>query len=394
MHTSDDVLYAAFDQAAVGMALRDLQGNWLRVNQKLCDLLGYTAQEFLALTVPDITPAGERREASGFNERMREGEAAPYSREKRYLRKDGTFLEATVTISVVRDAQAKRNLLLAVIQDIGDRKAAELELARYRENLEELVRARTLEFEQAKEAAEFANHSKTVFLSNISHELRTPLNAILGFTQLMRDDTEQPLHPTHRDWMEQVFNSGEHLLSLIEGMLDLSKIDAGHLEMKRDRVAVGECVQTAMDAVSAQARARGIVLDPATMEPDVDCVLADRERLQQVLTNLLSNAVKYNHPQGRVRVRAQRQAGNRIVISVSDTGVGMSAEQCQVLFTPFTRHVPQGRVIEGAGIGLALTKSLVEFMGGTITVESTPGAGSTFSVSLLTSDHRTDATAR
>jgi len=325
---------------------------------------------------------------------MRHSEAAPYSREKRYLRKDGTFLEATVTISVVRDAQAQRNLLLAVIQDISDRKAAELELARYRENLEELVRARTLEFEQAKEAAEFANHSKTVFLSNISHELRTPLNAILGFAQLMRDDAEHPVNPTHREWIEQVFTSGEHLLSLIEGMLDLSKIDAGHLEMKRERLPVGACVHTAMQAVSPLAKARGIVLEPAVIEPDVDYVLGDAERLQQVLTNLLSNAVKYNQPQGRVRVRAQRQSGNRTVISVADTGVGMSAEQCQVLFTPFTRHVPQGRVIEGAGIGLALTKSLVEFMGGTIAVESTPGAGSTFSVSLLASEHRPDAAAR
>jgi PAS domain S-box-containing protein len=397
MSAHDDVLQAAIDQAAVGMALRDMHGNWLRVNQKLCDMLGYSAEEFLKLPQSALTPSGERRESSTLNERMRQSGSGPYSRERRYLRKDGAALDATVTISAVEDARGTRNHLLVVIQDITDRKATELELARYRDNLEELVRARTLEFEQAKEAAEMASHAKSVFLSNISHELRTPLNAILGFAQLMHEDTVHRLHPQHREWMEQVVKSSGKLLTLIEGVLDLSKIDAGRMAVKLETVSVNESVRTALSLAAPQAVAQGILLVPPEIAPGVDVVQADPARLQQVLTHLLSNAIKYNKAGGRVQVNAQTQADHRVAIAVSDTGVGMSESQCQALFTPFTRHVPQGSIIEGAGIGLALAKSLLEFMDGTITVNSTPDVGTTFTVSLLagTADNvKTGGTAR
>ena len=382
VRTSDARFRAAFEQAAVGMAIRGMDRRFIRVNRKLCEFLGYTEAELLTMTSLDVTPPEDRDDGLEHQTRIGEGIIDQYSREKRYQRKDGKIVWAAVAFTVVRDSAGKADHLVVMMQDITDRKSAEMELARYRENLEALVRARTLEFEQAKEAAENANRAKSVFLATISHELRTPLNAILGFAQLMNEDTRHPVTPSHREWLEQVMNSGRQLLDLIEGVIDLSRMDSGRLELNRESVPVRETVRAALDIVAPRAREREVMLAPLESDMNVNYVLADPARLKQALTNLLSNAIKFNRHGGAVRVRIVRQAEDRVAIRVSDTGMGMTAAQCEVLFTPFTRHIAQGSVIEGAGVGLALTKSLVELMGGTITVESTPGEGSTFTIEL------------
>jgi signal transduction histidine kinase len=335
----------------------------------------------LNLTSLDVTPPEDRHDAVALQERIVDGSIDQYTREKRYLRKDGKIVWATVAFTVVRDALGAPLHLVAVIEDITARKNAELELARYRENLEALVQSRTAEFERAKEAAEHANRAKSTFLSNISHELRTPLNAILGFAQLMDDGTDS-LSAQHKQWLEQITKAGWHLLDLVEEVLDFGRIEAGRMDMTLEPVPLGDIVRAALSLVSPQAATYKITLAPPEVASDVDCVMADPIRLKQVLLNLLSNAVKYNVPNGNVRVQVKALPNSRVAISVIDTGLGLTPEQCQTLFTPFSRHVPKGRVIEGAGIGLALTKSLMELMGGAITLESEAGKGSTFTVTL------------
>ena len=178
---------AAFEQAAVGMAIRGMDRRFIRVNSKLCEFFGYSEAELLKMTSLDLTPPEDRDDAVVLQNSIIEGRIEHYAREKRYVHKSGKFIWGNVAFTVVRDAQRAPLHLVVVIQDITDRKAAELELERYRENLEALVQARTAEFESAKQTAENANRAKSMFLSNISHELRTPLNAILGFAQLMDD---------------------------------------------------------------------------------------------------------------------------------------------------------------------------------------------------------------
>ncbi len=372
---------AAFEQAAVGMAIRRMDRRFIRVNKKLCEFLGYEEAELLSMTSLDVTPPEDRGDAVAFQERIVDDTIDQYIREKRYLHKDGKIVWATVAFTVVRDAQGTPQHLVAVIDDITARKSAEQELTRYRENLETLVQSRTAEFERAKEAAEHANRAKSTFLSNISHELRTPLNAILGFAQLM-DDGTNTLNPQHRQWLEQITKAGWHLLNLVEEVLDFGRIEAGRMDMTLAPVPADDILRAALSLVSPQAASHQIMLRPLETTGDVDCILADPIRLKQVLLNLLSNAIKYNVPGGQVWVQVAALPDRCVAISVMDTGLGLTPEQCQTLFTPFSRHVPQGRVIEGAGIGLALTKSLVELMGGTITFESAPGKGSTFTVTL------------
>ncbi len=374
---------AAFEQAAVGMAIRGFEDHrFLRVNQKLCEFFGYAETELLGMTSFDVTPPEDRDEATALQVRIAAGSLDQYAREKRYVRKDGHIVWANVAFSVMRDTQGVPLHLMAVIQDITARKAAEQELDRHRENLEALVQARTVEFERAKETAEQASRAKSMFLSNISHELRTPLNAILGFAQLMDDPGNRSLSPEHRGWLDQIMKAGWHLLELVDDVLDFGKIESGRTEISLQPVPVADIVRAAMSLVALQAVSHDITFAAADIADGVDCVSADPTRLKQVLLNLLSNAVKYNVPKGKVLVWVRVESNERVAISVTDTGIGMTTEQMQSLFVPFTRHVPKGRVIEGAGIGLALTKSLVELMGGTIAVQSAPAQGSTFTVTL------------
>ncbi len=375
---------ATFEQAAAGMAIRGMDRRFIRVNSKLCEFFGYSEAELLTMTSLDVTPPEDRKDALALQSGIMDGSIDQYTREKRYLRKDGKIVWGNVAFTVVRDTQGVPQHLVLVIQDITDRKSAEQQLEQYRENLEALVQARTAEFERAREAAENANRAKSMFLSNISHELRTPLNAILGFAQLMDDPSNRTMSAEHRNWLDQIMKAGWHLLDLVDEVLDFGKIEAGRVELTLQSVPVADIVRAAMSLVASQALAHEITLVAADIGPGVDCVQADPVRLKQVLLNLLSNAVKYNLPKGRVLVWVQAVSNERVAISVTDTGLGLTPEQIKTLFTPFQRHVPKGRVIEGAGIGLALSKSLTELMGGTISVESAPGQGTTFTVTLAT----------
>ena len=234
--------------------------------------------------------------------------------------------------------------------------------------------------EHRQRLAEAANLAKTEFLSRMSHELRTPLNAVLGFAQLMDLDADAPLADGQRRRLALIRQAGEHLLAMIDDLLDLTSIEAGRVPLARERLDLRPLADDVLALVQAAASRHDVALACAGAGV---VAWADRTRLRQVLINLLSNAIKYNRPGGSVLVQLQAD-GARAVVQVHDTGLGLSAEDCAQLFQPFNRLGQARGPVEGTGIGLAVTHHLVRLMGGQITVQSTPGEGSCFSVTLPT----------
>lgn len=233
--------------------------------------------------------------------------------------------------------------------------------------------------QEAKQAAEAANQAKSEFLSRMSHELRTPLNAVLGFAQLLQ--MGEPT-PRQRQQVEQIVKGGQHLLGLINEVLDLARIETGQVSLSPTPVRVRHLFAEVMDLIRPLAERRGIRLTaPAGGERDL-YVLADDQRLKQVFLNLVSNAVKYNREQGSVTLAVEELSPDRVRLLVSDTGPGLAPEQQERLFSPFDRLGAETTGIEGTGLGLVVSKRLTEAMGGTLGVASTVGQGSTFFVEL------------
>jgi signal transduction histidine kinase/ActR/RegA family two-component response regulator len=232
--------------------------------------------------------------------------------------------------------------------------------------------------EAERVAAERANRAKSEFLSRMSHELRTPLNAVLGFGQLlsMRD-----LDDADRESVDQILKGGRHLLGLINEVLDIARIESGKLALSLEPVQISEIVREALDLVRPLADEQGIAIAVDSANGH-EYVTADRQRLSQVLLNLLSNAIKYNRPDGSASIAVRRTDNDIVVVEVSDTGMGMSASELGRLFTPFERLRADETQVSGTGLGLALSKGLVEAMGGQLSVESEPDVGSTFRIEL------------
>jgi len=280
-----------------------------------------------------------------------------------YICKDGSRFPAIVSITALRDNDRVIIGYLLIGTDNSARKTAESKL------------------NDAMAAAESANRAKTDFLSSMSHELRTPLNAILGFAQLMESGTPPPTLTQKRN-LDQILKAGWYLLELINEILDLALIESGKVTLSREPVSLGELMPECRAMIEPQAHKRGIVM--AFPQFEIPLFLnADRTRLKQVLINLLFNAIKYNKQAGTVTVECKTNADGRVRISIRDTGAGLAPEQLAQLFQPFNRLGRQAGAEEGTGIGLVVTKRLVELMGGTIGVDSVAGAGSTFWVELL-----------
>jgi signal transduction histidine kinase/putative methionine-R-sulfoxide reductase with GAF domain/ActR/RegA family two-component response regulator len=298
---------------------------------------------------------------------------------------------------------------VSIAQEVATQLAIAIAQARLHERvrrqaaeLEQRVEERTRELSAATAEADHANRAKSEFLSRMSHELRTPLNAILGFAQLLEMGT---LSTRQSESVEHILRAGRHLLGLINEVLDISRIEAGRLQLSLEPVPVRETLAQAVQLVQPAATALAVSVRADAIDEGLH-VLADRQRLQQVFLNLLSNAIKYNRPRGTVRVTCAPKGDDRLRISVTDTGEGIAADKLPRLFTPFDRLGAEAGGVEGTGLGLALSKSLVEAMGGTLQVESEPGAGSTFSAELvvvpgpaavsdvtsLDADRRTDGT--
>lgn len=237
------------------------------------------------------------------------------------------------------------------------------------------------EAELARHEAEQANLAKSHFLAAASHDLRTPLNAVIGFSEVLQARMFGELNPKQSEYVDDIHSSGQHLLSLINDLLDLAKIESGKLDLDPVRFDVGSAIQDAMTLVREMAARHGIALE-VEVAADTGTLVADPRMFKRVMINLLSNAVKFTPSGGRVAARAARE-GDRIRVSVTDTGVGIAPEDQAVIFQEFRQVGMDARHRgEGTGLGLALSKKFVELHGGTIGVESRPGIGSTFSFAL------------
>ena len=339
-------------------------GTFKHVNPAWERTLGYAQAEMIGRAFIDFVHPDDRERTETEAAQLAEAGTDTLNFENRYRTSDGAYRWLEWNVRPV----AEQETLYAVARDVTDRKLADEE-----------IRA-------ARDEADQANLAKSDFLSRMSHELRTPLNAILGFGQLLEMND---LDGRDRESVEQILRAGHHLLSLIDEVLDISRIEAGTMRMSVEPVDVLSAIGEVVGLMTPVAAAHGITISIDSGDAHECYVQADRQRLRQVVLNLVSNAVKYNRPEGDVEVAFTRDDG-RVRISVTDSGAGIAPERLDQLFVAFDRLGAEAGEVEGTGLGLALSKNLTEHMGGTLTVHSVPGTGSTFTIDLEAADNPND----
>lgn len=333
--------------------------SFLAVNEAAVHHYGYSEEEFLAMTIKDIRPT---KDVPALLENVSKP-AAQFEKAGawRHRKKDGTIIDVEIISRPLSFGGKRARLVL--VNDITER--ARTETA----------------FREAKEEADRASRAKSEFLSRMSHELRTPMNAILGFAQLLELEA---LTGDQQEAVTHILRGGRHLLDLINEVLDLSRIEAGRLSLSTEPVAVEQALREAMELVQPLAAERAVRLQP--FRDCDDFILADRQRLKQVLLNLLSNAIKYNRRGGSVRIGCEK-IDNSLRIVISDTGVGIPEAKLDQLFQPFQRLGAEQSAVEGTGLGLAVAKRLVEAMDGTMGLKSVADEGSSFWIQLALTEN-------
>jgi PAS domain S-box-containing protein len=358
----------------------------LAVNEVFIQHYGYSLKEALALRLTDLYPDEEKTKIAELTTRLH-GHANVG--EWRHRKRDGSFI--TIVASSHDLEYQGRNARVAVMTDITERKRAEEELQAIRDSLEQRVRKRTAELAVAKERAESADQLKSAFLATMSHELRTPLNSIIGFTGIMLQGLAGTLNAEQAKQLGMVQSSARHLLALINDVLDISKIEAGQLEIHAEPFDLRSSLDKVAALVKPLAEKKGLALR-VVLSPDVEQAVSDRLRVEQVLLNLLNNAVKFTE-RGEVTLEARlikgyiyhNQGTPRLAahLSVTDTGIGIKPEDMEKIFQPF-RQIDSGlaRQHEGTGLGLTICRRLADLLGGEITARSTWGEGSAFTFVL------------
>ena len=358
---SRDLIGAILENASAAIWVKDLEGRYLLANEAFARLVGVPAGELRGRTAQDILPTGFDNGSHPTDRQvLSSGHAIEIEREVELTGVKQTFL--TVRFPLL-DAGGDPYGICGMATDISERKRAELELAR------------------ARDDALAATRMKSEFLANMSHEIRTPMHGLIGMTELL---LESGLDPEQREYAELARSSGEALVSLVNDVLDLSKIEAGKLDVHRTDFRLGELVEDVCDLMSGRAHERGLDLT-LLVESDIPSVVCgDDVRMRQVLTNLVANALKFTHRgEVSVHVRKAADAGGRMVIrfEVSDTGIGIEAAQLDRLFDSFEQaDSSTTRRYGGTGLGLTIARQLTELMGGEIGASSTPGSGSVFHV--------------
>lgn len=361
------------ENAGDAIYIHDRFGKIFDVNQVACDQTGYAKGELLLLSVAELDAAIDF-------ENLRDiwdlGEADPnkypMTMETAHRRKDGTTFPIEVRISLLPSEDG--TLFIAMVRDITERKEVSHKL------------------EQAKKDAETANQAKSDFLSSMSHELRTPLNAILGFTQLLEMDPRYPLNEAQKESTEHILKGGNHLLELINQVLELAKIEAGKMSLSIEPVSISNLLDESIPMVEPMAEKRNITINVNNEDCTDVAVMADLTRIKQVLLNLLSNAVKYNTQGGSISVNISKKDDAYVHIAVSDTGPGIPNDKQDGIFQPFNRLGHETSEIEGTGIGLVIAREMIHLMKGDIGFESEIGKGSTFWIEIPLAKQTSEST--
>jgi PAS domain S-box-containing protein len=345
------------EQSNDAIFINSLDGRIIDVNSRACKMMGYTPEQLKRMSVIDLMVPDERENGSQVLETFKK--QGYVHGETKYLTSKSDILDVEISASVL---EGYKDIAQAVVRDITERKKAE-----------EIILL-------AKIEAESANRSKSEFLASMSHELRTPLNSIMGFSDMLSEGYAGPLSDIQRKYSQHISTSGKYLLTLINNILDIAKIENGKMELELEHFIMDEVFEDAEKLAGHLARKKNIKLQIQKLE-NIELV-ADKIKIKQIIYNLLSNAIKFTPEHGEVNLLAA-VTHNRIKISVRDTGIGISEEDLDQLFMPFKQIDSQlSRQYNGSGLGLSIVKKLVELHGGDISVESEVGEGSTFAFTI------------
>ncbi|MBK9160085.1 MAG: response regulator [Nitrosomonadales bacterium] len=381
LRASEQKLLTILDNLDAYVYLKDTEGRYLFANRKVRELWHADMDGIVGSGDDKFFDSSTANNIRRNDLRVLEQGATVRELETNTVTDTGVTRVFQSTKLPLRNESGGIYALCGISVDITERIQTEQELNRYKDHLEEEVESRTAELVLARDAAETANKAKSVFLASMSHELRTPLNAILGFSSLMlKDSGRREVQRTH---LEIIHRSGEHLLTLINDVLEMAKIEAGKVQLEKAPFDLGALVREVTDMMQIRAEGKGLrlLLDQSSSFPRF--INGDEARLRQILLNLLSNAVKFTEQGGvTLRLGSRMNGGLHLLIEVEDSGPGISAEDQKRLFQPFVQFGKQPGDNQGTGLGLSITRQFVQLMGGTISVESTPGKGSIFRVVL------------
>ncbi len=369
------------EAAPDGILEVDQQGRIVLANASASQLFGYPPGELEGMSVETLIPEQYRDLHIGHRAHYWTAPATRPMGSGLALsgrRKDGTDFPVEISLSPVQSEEGMR--VTAVIRDVSGRQRAEERIRHMQESYTAELAAKNYELAMRNQEIERADRLKSEFLASMSHELRTPLHTVIGFTELLLEEIEGPLNEKQRRFLGHIRQDSNHLLELINDILDLSKIESGRMELKPEDFDVAAAIEEVLGGIRPLAAAKSLELVIDT--PPAIALRADRVRFREILYNLLSNAVKFTPEGGRITVASAVEGGS-VVITVEDTGIGIRREDHVSIFDKFHQvgNTTKG-VREGTGLGLAITKRLVEMHGGTIAVDSEPGRGSRFTVML------------
>ncbi len=348
----------------------DSSGTILIANRTAELMFGYTREELLGANVDILVPAMVRgRHMQHRASFAKSPQVRPMGRgmELSAMRKDG--LEIPVEISLSPSHRGDDINVTAVVRDVSERRQSERQMRSLQENY-------MAELEARQKEAERLNRLKSEFLASMSHELRTPLHTIIGFTELLSEEAEGPLNDKQRRFLHHIQEDSEHLLGLINDVLDLSKIEAGAMSLRIEHISLADAISDAVNAIRPRAAMKSLTLESHSTYTEL--IAVDPMRLKEVFYNLLGNAVKFTPEGGNITLETQEN-GQLVRITVADSGIGIPPDQLEQIFEKFYQvGFATSGVREGTGLGLAISKRLIEMHGGSIWIESTPGSGSRF----------------
>ncbi len=359
LRNSEAKFRAMFERSSIGISLANMDERIVDSNPALCQMLGYNQEELCDKRLTDYIYPEDLTTDLEYQQIVAENRDC-FKKELRFQHKDGRLVWTHISVSLICDTNNQPEFFLTIIEDITERKRTELKLLK------------------TKEAAEVSSRAKSEFLATMSHELRTPLNTIMGLSQLLQQKMVGTLNEKQEEYVNYIYSSGEQLLALINDILDLSKVEAGKEKLTLLPLQVQDICNSVISTVCDRAFQKKLELT-TKIDPEADVCIADDRRIKQMLLNLLTNAIKFT-PAGKVSLTVKK-VPQGMTFTVSDTGIGIDSSQFQFLFEPFKQLDSRlNRQYEGTGLGLALTRKLARMHGGDVTVESTLGEGSRFTL--------------